>query len=61
MVEAAAEHEVVEQVTPEQQAELLKTQDAGADTDAEIEAAAEDNSAEDGADTGATDGESKES
>jgi large subunit ribosomal protein L3 len=31
MVETAAEHEVVEQVTPEQQAELLKTQEAGAE------------------------------
>ncbi len=33
MVEAAAEHEVVEQVTPEQQAELLKTQEAGAEAE----------------------------
>ena len=33
MVEAAAEHEVHEQVDPEQQAELLKTQEAGADAD----------------------------
>jgi large subunit ribosomal protein L3 len=61
MVEAAAEHEVVEQVPAELQEELLKTQEAGADTDAEIEAAAEENTAEDGADTGATDGANKES
>ena len=33
MVEAAAEHEVHEQVDPEHQAELLKTQEAGADAD----------------------------
>ena len=33
MVEAAAEHEVIEQVTPEMQEELAKTQEAGADTD----------------------------
>jgi hypothetical protein len=33
--EAAAEHEVVEQVTPEQQAELLKTQEAGAEAEPE--------------------------
>ena len=46
MVEAAAEHEVHEQVDAEHQEELLKTQEAGADTDAEIEAAAEENTAE---------------
>ncbi len=33
MVEAAAEHEVIEQVSVEQQEELLKTQEAGADVD----------------------------
>jgi len=58
MVEAAAEHEVVEQVTPEQQEELLQTQEAGAETDAEIEAAAEENTDE-GGEAGST--ESKES
>jgi large subunit ribosomal protein L3 len=59
MVEAAAEHEVVEQVSPEQQEELLETQQAGVETDAEAEAT--ENTAEEGADNGATDGESKES
>ena len=54
MVEAAAEHEVVEQVSAEQQEELLKTQEAGADTDA----AADENKTE-GGDAGS--GESKES
>ncbi|TMM50244.1 50S ribosomal protein L3 [Qipengyuania marisflavi] len=52
LVESAAEHEVVTDVTPEQQAELLKTQEAGADTEAE----ATENSTD-----GAADGESKES
>jgi large subunit ribosomal protein L3 len=47
MVEAAAEHEVHEQVDAEHQAELLKTQQAGAETEAEAEAAAaEDNTIE---------------
>jgi large subunit ribosomal protein L3 len=46
MVEAAAEHEVHEQVDAEHQEELLKTQEAGADTDAEIEAAADENTAD---------------
>ena len=46
MVEAAAEHEVHEQVDAAHQEELLKTQEAGADTDAEIEAAADENTAE---------------
>ena len=32
-VPAAAEHEVVEQVSPEMQEELLQTQEAGADAD----------------------------
>jgi large subunit ribosomal protein L3 len=54
MVEAAAEHEVVEQVSAEQQEELLKTQEAGADTDA----TADENTTE-GGDAGS--GESKES
>src|SRR5687768_1533260 len=35
MVEAAAEHEVHDEVTPEQQAKLLKEQQAGAPTEAE--------------------------
>ncbi|ANY19795.1 50S ribosomal protein L3 [Tsuneonella dongtanensis] len=43
MVEAAAEHEVVEQVTPEMQEQLAEEQQAGADTDAQ---AAADNTAE---------------
>ena len=46
MVEAAAEHEVHEQVDAEHQEELLKTQEAGADTDAEIEAAADEKTAD---------------
>ena len=46
MVEAAAEHEVHEQVDAAHQEELLKTQQAGGDTDAEIEAAAEENASE---------------
>ena len=54
MVEAAAEHEVVEQVSAEQQEELLKTQEAGAETDA-----AADENATGGGDAGS--GESKES
>ncbi len=58
MIEAAAEHEVHEQVDAEHQAELLKTQQAGGETDAEIEAAAEDNTT-DGGDAGSA--ESKES
>ena len=39
MVESAAEHEVHDQVDAEHQAELLKTQQAGAETDTEVEAA----------------------
>jgi len=59
MVEAAAEHEVHEQVDAAHQDELLKTQQAGGDTDAEIEAAGEENTDE-GGESAASD-ESKES
>ena len=57
MVEAAAEHEVVEQVSAEQQEELLQTQEAGADAEAD----ATETTPEGGAEPGSTDGESKES
>ncbi|HEX2795184.1 MAG TPA: 50S ribosomal protein L3 [Croceicoccus sp.] len=42
MVEAAAEHEVHDQVSVEQQEELLKTQEAGADADTATETPAAD-------------------
>jgi large subunit ribosomal protein L3 len=58
MVEAAAEHEVVEQVSAEQQEELLKTQEAGAEADVAADAAADENTTEGGA---AASDESKES
>ena len=57
MVEAAAEHEVHDQVDPEHQAELLKTQQAGADTEAD--AAAADETTTEGGEAGSD--ESKES
>ena len=57
MVETAAEHEVHEQVDAEHQAELLKTQEAGADADAETPSSAEENTTE----AGSASDESKES
>jgi len=59
MVEAAAEHEVHEQVDAAHQDELLKTRSAGGETDVESEAAGEENTDE-GGESAASD-ESKES
>ena len=61
MVEAAAEHEVHELVDAEHQAELLKTQESGADADTDDDTGTAETTPEDGADTGTTNGESKES
>ena len=57
LVEHAAEHEVHEQVDAEHQAELLKTQSAGA----EAEGDTTENTPEASPDTGAAEGDSKES